>query len=557
MIFRDGQPTLAAGFFAGAVVEFDYIIVGAGSAGCALADGLSADGRHKVLLLEAGGSDRRFWIQTPLGYGKSYYDRSVNWCYSAEPDDGLAGRVDYWPRGKVLGGSSSINAMVYIRGHAEDYEDWKRAGNPGWGWDEVLAAYRAMEDNQAGGDAWRGKGGPLHVADVSDRIAGYCREYIAAGEQAGLAFNPDFNGATQEGVGHFQFTMKDGRRMSAARAFLDPARGRANLKIETGALVTSLLLEGRRAVGVAYDTAAGPQKARARREVIVAAGAVNTPQILQLSGIGPGAVLTRHGIAVTLENANVGGNMQDHTGINYYFRVTVPTLNQRLHSWPGRMLAGAQYLLTRRGPLSLSINHGGGFFRTDAGRARPNMQLYHQAMTAMTFKSETERPLLNPDGFRGMALGLSSCRPTSRGRITIASADPRQAPVITANALGTDHDIGEMLDAVKFLRTLARQPALAAIIEEELEPGPGIADDAALVADIRARSGTVYHPSCTCRMGPDPADSVVDRRLRVHGMEGLRIADASVFPNIISGNTNAPAMMVGRRAVDLILEDAR
>lgn len=538
-------------------MEVDYIIVGAGSAGCALAEGLTADGRHQVLLLEAGVSDDRFWIRTPLGYGKSYYDRSVNWCYSAEPDPGLDGRVDYWPRGKLLGGSSSINAMVYIRGHAEDYEDWKRAGNPGWGWDEVLATYRAMEDNQAGGDAWRGRGGPLHVADVSDRIAGYCREYIAAGEQAGLAFNPDFNGATQEGIGHYQFTMKDGRRMSAARAFLDPAKRRSNLRIETGALATALLLEGRRATGVAYRTAAGPQRATARREVIVAAGAVNTPQLLQLSGIGPGEVLARHGIPVVLENANVGGNMQDHTGINYYYRVSVPTLNQRLHSWHGRMLAGAQYLLTRRGPLSLSINHGGGFFRTDAGRARPNMQLYHQAMTAMTFKSETERPLLNPDGFRGMALGLSSCRPTSRGHIAIRSADPDAAPAITANALGTDHDIGEMLDAVKFIRTLVSQPALKAIVEEELEPGPACASDDELIADIRKRSGTVYHPSCTCRMGPDAAQAVVDARLRVHGTTGLRIADASVFPNIISGNTNAPAMMVGRRAVALILEDAR
>jgi len=538
-------------------VEFDYIIVGAGSAGCVLAEGLTANGRHKVLLLEAGGSDKRFWIQTPLGYGKTFYDRSVNWAYDTEVDPGLGGRADYWPRGKVIGGSSSINAMVYIRGHAQDYEDWKAAGNPGWGWDDVLPVFRAMEDTQAGEDQWRGRGGPLHVADVSSRIAGYCAPYIAAGEQAGLPFNPDFNGAQQEGVGYFQFTMKDGRRMSAARAFLDPARSRANLKVETEALVTAVTFDGRRATGVRFLQNGQARSASARREVILAAGAVNSPQLLQRSGIGPGAVLARCGIPVVHENANVGLHMQDHLGINYNYRVNQPTLNERLSPWWGKLIAGAQYLLTRSGPLSLSINHGGGFFRTDPSLDRPNMQLYYQAMSTTSGEVTTERPLTNPDPFPGVGLGLSTCRPTARGHLAIRSADPHEAPSIHANAFGTDHDVEEMLAAVKFLRVLASQPGLAAVIEEELLPGPAVVTDEALIADFRARSGTVYHPSCTCRMGPDAADTVVDARLRVHGMEGLRVVDASAFPNLIAGNTNAPTMMLARKGAGLILEDAR
>jgi len=541
----------------GAVVEFDYIIVGAGSAGCVLAEGLTANGRHKVLLLEAGGSDKRFWIQTPLGYGKTFYDRSVNWAYDTEVDPGLGGRADYWPRGKVIGGSSSINAMVYIRGHAQDYEDWKAAGNPGWGWDDVLPVFRAMEDTQAGEDQWRGRGGPLHVADVSSRIAGYCAPYIAAGEQAGLPFNPDFNGAQQEGVGYFQFTMKDGRRMSAARAFLDPARSRANLKVETEALVTAVTFDGRRATGVRFLQNGQARSASARREVILAAGAVNSPQLLQRSGIGPGAVLARCGIPVVHENANVGLHMQDHLGINYNYRVNQPTLNERLSPWWGKLIAGAQYLLTRSGPLSLSINHGGGFFRTDPSLDRPNMQLYYQAMSTTSGEVTTERPLTNPDPFPGVGLGLSTCRPTARGHLAIRSADPHEAPSIHANAFGTDHDVEEMLAAVKFLRVLASQPGLAAVIEEELLPGPAVVTDEALIADFRARSGTVYHPSCTCRMGPDAADTVVDARLRVHGMEGLRVVDASAFPNLNAGNTNAPTMMLARKGAGLILEDAR
>jgi choline dehydrogenase len=533
----------------------DFIIVGAGSAGCAMAEQLSASGRHKVLVLEAGPSDRRFWIQMPLGYGKTFYDARVNWCYDAEPDPGLAGNKDFWPRGKVLGGSSSINAMVWIRGQQEDYEDWQRAGNPGWGWRDVLPVYKRIEDHDLGADDYRGAGGPLHITDVFDRVHPLTHRYIEACKSAGLPFLADPNGATQEGCCTYPITTKNARRVSSARAFLRPAMRRGNVKVETGAQITRILFEGRRAVGVEYRQGGVPKEARAAREVILSAGAVNTPQLLQLSGIGPAELLRAHGIAVLQANDNVGKHLQDHAGINYTYRSKLPTLNRQLRSWPGKLLAGADWLLRGRGPLSLCLNHGGGFFRTSPDRTRPNFQLYFQAFSTLISKVG-ERPLLHPDPFEAFSIGLSNCRPTSRGSIAIRSADPFKPPQINGSAFGTEHDVGEMLQAVKFIRTIAAQPAMASVIAEELKPGPAIQSDDDLIADFRKRSGTVYHPSCTCRMGPDPASAVVDARLKVHGLDGLRIADASVFPNIISGNTNAPSILVGMKGAGLILEDS-
>ncbi len=536
--------------------EFDFVVVGAGSAGCVLADRLSADGRHKVLVLEAGGSDRRFWIQVPLGYGKTFYDASVNWMYQAEPDPGLAGNADYWPRGKVLGGSSSINAMVYVRGAASDFDRWEQLGNPGWGWRDVLPAFRAIEDSQAGGSEWRGKGGPLHVSEVSARMHPLCRAFIAAGIEAGLPFNPDFNGPSQEGIGIYQITTKGGRRMSAARAFLRPAMRRANLRVRTEAQATRLLFDGRRVVGIEYRQGGAIHATRARREVVLAAGAVNSPQLLQLSGLGPAALLQRHGIAVVSDLPAVGSHLQDHVGLNYTYRANVPTLNGELRPWIGKLWAGLRYLSCGSGPLSLSLNQGGGFFRTRPDLIEPNMQLYFQALSTLRPKAG-ERPLLTPDPFPGFSIGLSSCRPTSAGRIEIGSADPFAAPRIMPNAFGTDHDVREMLEAVKFIRRLAAQPALAKFIDAELLPGPDCRSDEALIDDFRRRSGTVYHPVSTCRMGSDPGRSVVDVGLKVHGIGGLRVADASVFPSLISGNTNAAAFMTGWKGSDLILGDYR
>lgn len=534
--------------------EYDFVVVGAGSAGCVVAERLTRSGRHRVLVLEAGPSDNRFWIQVPLGYGKTFYDPSVNWMYQAEPDPGLGGRIDYWPRGKVLGGSSSINAMVHIRGQAADYDEWEALGNLGWGWDGVLPYFKAIEANRRGADAYRGADGPVTVTDVSGRVHPLCRAFVAAAHEAGLPLNPDFNGTSQEGVGLYEITTRRGRRVSAATAFLKPAMRRGNLQVVTAAQATRILFEGRRAVGVDYVRQGRREVAKASREVVLAAGAVNSPQLLQLSGIGPAAHLRANGIDVVLGNDAVGAHLQDHLGLNYSYRARRPTLNTWLRPWWGKLCAGAAYLLLGRGPLALSLNQGGGFFRTRPDKPRPNLQLYFQALTTITARTGT-RPLLTPDPFPGFSLGLSSCRPTSRGLIEIRSADPFAPPRIVANAYSTDNDIKEMLDGVKFLRKLASMPSMVSVIEAELLPGPACRSDEELVADIRARSGTVYHPVGTCRMGPDPRDSVVDSRLRVHGLTGLRVVDASIFPTLVSGNTNAAALMVGAKGADIILEE--
>jgi choline dehydrogenase len=535
--------------------QYDFIIVGSGSAGSVLAERLSASDRFSVLVLEAGGTDRRFYVQMPLGYGKTFFDPTVNWNYKAEPDPGLAGNTDHWPRGKILGGSSSINAMVWIRGAREDYDGWRDAGNPGWGFDDLLPAFKAIEDNQAGADEWRGTGGPVHVTDMTPAVHPLTHRYLEAGRQAGLPLNPDFNGASQEGVGIYQISTKGGRRMSAARAFLRPAMRRKNVRVETGALATRILFEGRRAVGIEYEQNGRTKEVRAGREVILSAGSINSPQLLQLSGVGPGPLLQSLGIPVLHANANVGANMQDHVGINYTFKAKVPTLNSLLRPWWGKALVGMRYLTTGTGPLSLSINNGGGFFRTDPTRGRPNMQLYFQAFSTVIPRAG-ERPILAPDPWPGFSIGLSNARPSSRGEIMIRSADPRQHPKIVANAFSTNHDVDEMLAAVKFVRTIAAQPAIAEVIAEEMLPGPSVHSDADLIDDFRRRSGTVYHPCSTCRMGSDPASSVVDPRLRVHGIEGLRVIDASIFPGNITGNTNAPSIMTGWKGAELVLEDA-
>ncbi len=537
-----------------AMESYDFVIVGAGSAGCVLAERLTASGKFKVALIEAGGSDQRFYVQMPLGYGKTFYDPTVNWMYAAEADPGLNGQSDYWPRGKVIGGSSSINAMVYIRGHRDDYDAWEKAAGSIWGWNSVLKAYRAMEDNAAGADEWRGAGGPLHITDPTDQVHPLTTSYIAAAAKLGLAYNRDFNGKTQEGVGVYQLTTRNGRRLSAARAFLDPARSRNNLNVITGALVTKINLEGNRATGITFEKNGLRQTISASREVIVSAGAVNSPQLLQVSGLGPAPLLAQHGISVVSDLPHVGQNLEDHLGLNYTYRMRVPTMNDTLRPWHGKLKAGLQYLLFRSGPLSLSINHGGGFFRTSPDLPRPNMQLYMQAFSTLLPRAG-ERPILSPDPFSGLSLGLSNCRPTTRGEINIRSADPHDKPVIKANAYGTQHDVDEMLLAVKFLRKLAAQEPLASLIAEELRPGPACKTDDELIHDFKQRSGTVYHPSCTCRMGTTKADSVIDAKLKVHGVTGLRVCDASSFPNLIAGNTNAPAMMMGWKGAELILAD--
>jgi choline dehydrogenase len=506
-------------------------------------------------VLEAGGTDQRFYVHLPLGYGKLFYDPAVNWMYQTEPDPGLDNQRDHWPRGKVLGGSSSINAMVWIRGHRADYDDWGRAA-PGWGWGDVLPAYRAIEDNEAGADDYRGQGGPLFISANASGLHPLVGDYLAACASAGLAETPDFNGATQEGAGNYQMTIKGARRNSAARAFLRPAMGRKNLRVITRAMVTKVIIEGGRAVGVEYLHKGQRLTLRCKGEVILSGGAINSPQLLQLSGIGPGALLQGLGISVVRDNGNVGDHLTDHQGINYTFAMNVPTYNDALRPWWGKLRAGVQWALLGQGPLAKSINHAGGFFRTSPDLDRPNMQIYMQAFSTLLPKAG-ERPVLTPDPWSGLSIGLSNCRPTSRGHIRIRFNDALQHPAITANAFSTNHDVEEMLLAVKFLRTLAAQPAMARRIKEELRPGPEVQTDEELILDFRRRSATVYHPSCTCRMGTDVATSVVDARLRVHGVQGLRVIDASAFPNLIAGNTNAPAILMGWKGAEMVLADAR
>jgi choline dehydrogenase len=540
----------------GSVDRYDYIIVGAGSAGCVLANRLTESGRHRVLLLEAGPSDLRFWVQMPIGYGKTFYDPRVNWMYRSEPVPGLGGRIDYYPRGKVLGGSSSINAMVYSRGQPADFADWAAMGNPGWGWPEVLAAYKRMEDHDLGAGPTHGAGGPLRVTDISRAAHPMVRAYLAAGKEAGLALSADLNGESIEGVGFYQINTRNGLRLSTARAYLWSARRRANLRIVTRALATRILLEGRRAIGVAYQRNGESLVARADREVIVAAGAINSPQLLQLSGIGPAEVLRPCGVEVLHERAAVGRHLQDHLCYDHIFRATVPSLNNALYPWWGKLRVGLQYLLTRHGPLSLSVNQGGGFFRSRPGLNHPDIQLYFSPLTyerALPGK----RALMRPDPFPGFCLSVSPCRPTSRGHVRIRSSDPQEKPLIYPNTLSTDADAADLLAGARFMRRLAATPSLASIIAAELKPGPAVQSDDALLADIRARSYSVFHPVGTCRMGPEPAGAVVDHRLRIHGLTGLRVIDASIFPTITSGNTNAPAIMVGERGADLVLEDAK
>ena len=535
--------------------DFDYIVVGAGSAGCVLADRLSSDGRARVLLIEAGGSDRRFWIRTPIGYGMTFHDPAVNWRYRAAPDPGLGGRAVYVPRGKVLGGSSAINAMVYCRGLPEDFDDWRDDGNPGWGWEDVAPAFARIERRVAADGAVTGDG-PLWVSTRESEYHPVRRHFEAAACEASLPATADMNGPAPEGVGPYALTTRRGLRWSAADAFLRPAMARGNLTVLTGARALRVAFEGRRAVGVELRLDGALQVARARREVALAAGAVNSPQLLQLSGIGPGSTLQALGIATLHDNAAVGGGLQDHLGVNYLYRATEPTLNQALGTWRGRLLAGLDFLLRRRGPLSLSVNQMGGLVRSTPDAPRPDTQLYFNPLSyAAGFAAE--RPILKPDPFPGFILGFNPCRPTSRGRVDLASPDPLAPPRIAPNYLATEADLAGALAGARLVGRLQDTAALRRLIDG----APGLdltnADDAAILADFRARAGSVYHLCGTCRMAPADCGGVVDARLRVHGVERLRVVDASAFPRITSANTNAPTIMLAQRAAELMAEEPR
>jgi choline dehydrogenase len=531
------------------IAEFEYVIVGAGSAGCVLANRLSANGKNSVLLLEAGPKDSNIWIHVPLGYGRLFKEKTVNWMYQTEPEPGLGGRTVFQPRGKVLGGSSSINGLLYVRGQHEDYDRWRQHGNSGWGYDDVLPYFKKAEDQQRGPDDFHGAGGPLPVSDWrhADPLS---EAFVQAAAQTGIPVNPDFNGASQEGAGFFQTTTRRGRRASTAVAYLRPAKGRANLQVETSALAQRILFDGRRADAVEYRQAGTLRTARARKEILVSGGAYNSPQLLQLSGVGPAELLRAHGINVVLDAPGVGHDLQDHLQVRMVMRCSQSiTLNDIVNSPVRRILAGARYAAFRRGPLTIAAGTSGAFFKTSPRLATPDIQIHF-----LPFSTDKMGEKLH--SFSGFSASVCQLRPESRGSLRIKSADPAAPPEIRINYLATEVDRTANVEGLKILRKILQAPALSSYVTEEVDPGLKVSTDEELLNYCRQRGSTIYHPTSTCRMGSDPL-AVVDQRLRVRGIEGLRVVDGSIMPDLVSGNTNAAIIMIAEKASDMILQEAR
>jgi len=527
---------------------YDYIIVGAGSAGCVLANRLSERPDCRVLLLEAGPEDRYPWIHIPGGLYKLVHNPAVDWCFVTEADPGLNGRQMKWPRGKVLGGSSSINGLVYIRGQAEDFDLWAQRGNRGWSYDDVLPYFRRSEAQQRGADEYHGGDGPLQVSDTVERYE-IVEAFIAACEQAGVPRTDDFNGRVQEGAGYFQLTARNGRRCSAAKAYLAPIRHRRNLEVVTEALAHRLLFDGRRASGIEYERDGKLHTAQCKAEIVLSAGAINSPQLLQLSGIGDPALLQSLGIPVQHALPGVGGNLQDHLQARMVLKTKQPiTLNDRTRSPLQKAMIGLDYLLRRRGPLSFAASLAGAFVRTDPRLQSPDVQFHFQPLSLDSYDGG-----LHP--FSGCTLSVCQLQPVSRGNLAIRSTDPRQAPRIEAKYLSAQEDRDAMIRAVRFCRQVAEAPAMARHVASEFRPGPGVRSDDEILGYLRETATTIFHPSGTCAMGQD-ALAVVDDQLRVHGVHGLRVADCSIMPTVVSGNSNAAAIMIGEKAADLVRQAA-
>ncbi len=532
--------------------EYDFIVTGAGSAGCAVAGRLSESGRYRVLLLEAGPRDRNPWIHIPLGYTRIFTNPKVNWMFESEPVAELNNRTLYQPRGKVLGGTSSINGTVYMRGVPGDYDEWRQRGCEGWDWESVLPYFKRAENQERGADELHGTGGPLHVSDIPHDFP-LARAMLRAAIESGIPANPDFNGPRQEGAGYYQFTARNRRRWSSARAYLGPGRNRHNLVIETGAHATRVLIENGCAVGVEYRTEAGLRTARARGEVIVSGGAFGSPHLLLLSGLGPAEHLQDLGITVARDMQGVGANLQDH--FNTYLVYCCPqrvSLNDLANSLPRRAAAAAQYAMFRSGPLTTTGIHVGAFIRSDARLERPDLQINMSAWST----AERIRTGIKPHAFSGFTLSPVHLHPEGRGSVRLKVPDPLAPPAIHFSFLRSEYDIQAVLHGVRVCRQIAAQPALAPYVTAEIMPGTQVESDEALLADTRERAVANYHPVGTCRMGHD-VTCVVDPRLRVHGIERLRVADASIMPSIVGGNTNAPSIMIGEKASDMILQDAR
>jgi len=535
--------------------EYDYIIVGAGSAGCLLANRLSTDAGKRVLILEAGGNDNWIWFHIPVGYLFAIGNPRSDWCFKTEPEPGLNGRSLNYPRGKVIGGSSAINAMIYMRGQAADYDHWRQLGLNGWGWDDVLPFFKRHENHFMGASADHAIGGEWHIEAPRVRWD-LLDAFRAAAEQAGIKSITDFNCGDNEGCCAFHVNQRRGRRVSAARAFLKPALNRANLRLETGCLVEGLIFAGRRAVGVRWRQGSdgATRSAHCRGEIVLAAGAIGSPHILMLSGIGPGEHLRQHGIDVVLDRPGVGGNLQDHLQLRLIYKVEgIATLNERYHRPFGFIGMLAEYVLFRRGPLTMAPSQLGLFTRSDRDQPRANLQYHVQPLSLDRFGEPLHK-------FPAFTASVCNLQPTSRGSLRLRSPAPADQPAIRPNYLSTDQDRRIAASAIRLTRRIAAQPALARFHPEEYLPGAAIRDDneAALVKAAGDIGTTIFHPVGTAKMGlPSDPSAVVDERLRVSGIERLRVIDASVMPTITSGNTNAPTMMIAEKGAALLRADAK
>lgn len=529
----------------------DFLIIGAGSAGCVLANRLSADPEHRVILLEAGGRDLNPWIHVPVGYFKTLHNPNTDWCYKTEPDPGISHRSIDWPRGKTLGGSSSINGLLYVRGQKEDYDRWAQRGNRGWSYDDVLPLFKRSETHENGADDYHGDDGGLSVSLIRAK-SDISEAFIDAAVEMGVPRNHDYNGKDQEGVGYFHQTAKGGFRCSSARAFLNPAKKRPNLEVITHAHTESLIFDPndpRRVIGVRYSRKGVMQKVMLNPggEIVLSAGAIGSPQILELSGIGRGEVLQKAGVEVRHELPGVGECLQDHLQIRLVYEVNVQTLNDAINRFGPRMGIGLNYVLFRKGPMSLGASQVCVFAKSMEGLETPDIQFHFQPLSA-------DKPGIKMHPFSGITSSVCQLRPESRGHIHIASPKWTDYPKIVPNYLSARADQLCAIRAVKFARAMTKTNALSPYILREHVPGNNPQTDDELLQCVRDISQTIYHPTSTCRMGHDNM-AVVDDRLRVHGITGLRVADASIMPDIVSGNTNAPTVMIGEKASDLILED--
>jgi choline dehydrogenase len=532
---------------------YDFIVTGAGSAGCPVAARLSESGRYRVLILEAGPPDRNPWIHIPLGYTKTYTDPRVNWMFESDAEAQLNGRTLYVPRGKVLGGTSSINGMVYMRGTPSDYDNWRQRGCEGWDWESVLPFFKKAENQERGADDFHGVGGPLRVSNPVRSLLGDAM--VQAAIEAGIPENPDFNGARQEGVGYYQTTTSDRRRWSSAKAYLHPAKGRANLVVATNAQATRILVENERAVGVEYRTQEGLITAHCRGEIIVSGGVYGSPQLLQLSGLGPASLLAQYGIAVMRDMPGVGAHLHDHFNNYLVWRCTQPiTVNDLAMSVMRKLQAGVQYAVNRSGHLSNAGIYAGAFVKSDPRLEQPDLQINMFGWAA----DERLRTGIKPFPFSAFTFSPVHLRPEGRGTVQIKSPDPLAPPAIQFNFLASDYDYQALIYGSRLSRQIVAQPALKPFVGAEVLPGASCESEDDWIEEIRVRGVTNQHPVGTCKMGPDSdSTAVVDARLRVHGIRGLRVADASIMPQVPGGNTNAPSIMIGEKCAAMILEDAR